>query len=167
MTIIEILRQEFLRRLKLEGYSRITKCIAELSEDEVWYQHNKNSNSMGNLVLHLSGNVRQYVIAGIGQTKDVRNRDEEFKLSSRMDKAKLIKHIETTVNEAVAVVNELSQEQLTETRKVQGFDETVLSIIVHVIEHFSYHVGQITYFTKYIKDLDTGYYAGLDLNVTS
>lgn len=166
MEIIDIVKDEFIRRMNIEGLSRIEKCLNQLTDEELWHKQNSNTNSVGNLVLHLSGNVRQYIISGVGQEKDIRERDKEFLSGSRITKEALINQIKATISESINVVNKLTQQHLTEDRRVQGFDENVLSIIIHVIEHFSYHVGQITYFTKYLKDIDTGYYAGLDLNIT-
>ncbi len=165
--IKEIIAEEFQRRIIEEGLDRIKKCCNILDDNELWYRHNPNTNSVGNLILHLTGNVRQYILAGIDRQDDIRTRDEEFDPNNRKPKDEIIEQLNGVIIRSNAVVKNLSQEQLSEERKVQGFDESVLSIIIHVIEHFSYHVGQITFFTKYIKDIDTGYYAGLDLNATS
>ena len=164
MNIIDIVREEFHKRMIEEGLSRIEKCVQKLSDDELWRKPNSNSNSMGNLILHLSGNVRQYIISGIGCSKDIRERDQEFDSNSRMAREELMQTLRQTLNEANAVVCQLSQEQLLDEKEAQGMSHTSLSIIVHVIEHFSYHVGQITYYTKFLKDVDMAYYAGMDLN---
>lgn len=165
--IILNLKKEFHRRLIEEGLSRIEKCFALLSEEQIWHQENKNSNSMGNIVLHLCGNVRQYVVSGLGGQKDVRERDKEFMLSSRITSSSLLEKIKQTVEEANAVVQNLEDHIFESDILVQGFRENGTSTLVHVIEHFSYHVGQITYYTKFVTDKDTAYYGGLDLNVTS
>jgi len=164
--MIDTVKKEFKRRIIDEGLSRTVKCVGELSDEQLWYKHNSNTNSIGNIILHLCGNVRQYIQTGIGKQEDIRNRPLEFLLSSRVDRKILIGKILDVVNEANAVIQNLTESELNEDREVQGFDENVLSIIIHVIEHFSYHVGQITFFTKFVNDLDTGYYAGLDLDVT-
>jgi len=164
--MIEIIKKEYHRRIIEEGFHRIEKCVSLLSEDEIWYRPNENSNSVGNLIMHLSGNVKQYVVSGIGRQPDDRERDKEFDIDNRKEKNVIIGELRKVVFESNGVIDKLTAAQLTEDRKVQGFDESVLSIIIHVIEHYSYHVGQITYFTKARKDIDTGYYAGLDLNIT-
>ena len=164
--MVDIIKKEFHRRMIEEGLARIIKCIGELSDEQLWYKHNANTNSIGNIVLHLCGNVKQYIIAGLGETEDDRQRSLEFLLSSKIDRQSLIQKIEQVVTDANSVVQNLNTDVLSKPRRVQGFDESVLSIIIHVIEHFSYHVGQITFFTKYINDVDTAYYAGLDLDVT-
>ncbi len=164
--MIEIIKKEYHRRIIEEGYQRIIQCADLLSEEDLWYRANQNTNSIANLIMHLSGNVRQYIISGIGHAEDNRQRDLEFDFNNRKDRIIIINELKETVEQSNVIVSNLSMDQLTESRKVQGFDETVLSIIIHVVEHFSYHVGQITYFTKAHKDIDTGYYAGLDLNIT-
>jgi len=163
--VLSILKEEFNRRLKLESLSRIEKCISHLTSEEIWRKNNENTNSIGNLILHLQGNVEQYISSGIGGEKDVRQRNKEFDSIEKIDKETLVKRLRQTVELADEIVSKLQFDDLAEKKQVQGFEESVLSIIIHVIEHFSYHTGQITYYTKYIKNIDTGYYAGLDLDV--
>jgi uncharacterized damage-inducible protein DinB len=164
--ILEIIKKEYERRIIEEGYHRIVSCCNKLTDDELWQTANQNTNSVANLIMHLTGNVRQYIIAGIGIEKDMRQRDLEFDNDNRRERQTIINELSEVIQKSSEIVQQLSLDQLTENRKVQGFDETVLSIIIHVIEHFSYHVGQITFYTKSIKDIDTGYYSGIDLNVT-
>jgi len=166
MDMVDIIKSEFERRLVEEGLFRILKCIDLLTDDQLWYRHNPNTNSVGNIVLHLCGNVTQYIHTGIAQKEDSRNRPLEFLATSKIDRKELAVKIQSVVKEANSLIQNIKESQLSEDRQVQGFDENVLSIIIHVIEHFSYHVGQITFFTKYINNIDTGYYAGLDLDVT-
>ena len=166
MDIIDIIQKEFHLRLYEEGFTRIEKCLTRLDEKEVWLKPNANSNSVGNLILHLEGNIRQYILSGIKGDKDTRTRDLEFSTVSE-DIHKAMDRLRNTILDCNACVTKLKIEVLTETRSVQGFDLTVLSIIIHVIEHFSYHVGQITFFTKMKKNVDTGYYEGMDLNLKS
>lgn len=165
--VLQIVQEEFERRLLEESFSRIKKCSLELSEEEFWRKPNRNSNSVGNLVLHLTGNIKQYINTGIGGEEDIRQRDEEFDEANKVKKDIAVSRLKEVLLSAKTIVDKLSMEVLSEQRKVQGFEESVLSIIIHVIEHMSYHVGQITYYTKLIKDIDTRYYAGLDLNSKS
>lgn len=164
--MIDIVKNEFRRRLIEEGLSRIEKCLSYFTEDEIWERDNENTNSIGNIVLHLTGNVRQYIQAGVGLQKDSRQRDSEFDIENKHSKEVILEKLKNVLVESSNTISQLSISDLTQTRKVQGFDETVLSIIIHVIEHFSYHVGQITFYTKSKKNIDTAYYAGLDLNIT-
>jgi len=164
--LLSIIQNEYHRRMIEEGLARITYCLSELSEEEIWYRNNANCNSIGNIIMHLEGNVRQYILAGIGVHKDTRTRDMEFDNKNRLNYKALLEKLSNTLHDSYEIIKNLSIENLTENRKVQGFNETVLSIIIHVIEHFSYHVGQITFYTKSTKDIDTKYYDGLDLNAS-
>ena len=151
-------------RLFEEGIPRIKKCLAQLSEEEIWHRPNDNLVSIGNLVLHLSGNVRQWIVSGLGGRKDIRVRDVEFETTKSISNEKLLGDLEKVMAEVEEVLNEISPEDLLKSRKVQGiFEETGLSILVHVVEHFSYHVGQISRDTKRIRNMDLKYYGGMDL----
>jgi len=157
------LRQEVKRRLITESIPRIRQCLHELSEADVWYRPNQNSNSVGNLVLHLCGNVRQWLVAGLSRTPDIRKRDLEFSERGPLPTPHLLKQLDVLEEEIQHTLDQLQPEDLERDYEIQGFQENGISILVHVVEHFSYHVGQITYFTKARKDIDTGYYADHDL----
>ncbi len=163
MAIETLLIEEVKRRLFEEGIPRIQKCLHELSEEEVWQRPNEQSNSVGNLILHLCGNVRQWIIAGLGHTTDVRQRQTEFDERGPISKAILLEKLAILETDVRATLINISAEDLVKYHKVQAFEETGVSILVHVTEHFSYHVGQITYFVKAIKNMDLGYYADMDL----
>lgn len=165
--LTNLLIAETKRRLFDEGMERIKICLAALSEAEVWQRPNENSNSMGNLVLHLAGNVRQWVVAGLGGAADIRERQQEFDERGPIAKAALIKTLEESMALVETTLDRVKPIDLVNVHKVQGFDESGVSILVHVTEHFSYHVGQMTYFVKAIKDMDVGYYKDLDLEVKS
>jgi len=156
--ILSEIQSEFERRLYTEGYARIVQCLSYLSEEEVWTRPNEQTASIGNLILHLSGNVRQWICAGLGQKEDVRKRDTEFSTETGVSKAELMETIKRTIIDAQDVVEKLGVEDLAKIYKVQVYEESGLSIIVHVIEHFSYHIGQITYAVKSRKNIDTKYY---------
>lgn len=163
--ILEIIKAEYQQRVITESLSRITQCLDSLSYQELWHRENKNTNATGNIILHLSGNITQYIIAGVGETEDVRLRDEEFSVKRSETKEELKSIIADTLNTSNKVVQSLPCERFLEEVTIQGFQHTRLSAILHVIEHLSYHVGQITYYTKFIKNIDTAYYGGMDLDV--
>jgi uncharacterized damage-inducible protein DinB len=167
MNLVEALQKEFDRRIFEESYSRIENCLGRLTEKQIWHQLNESSNSIGNLVLHLMGNVRQYICSGIGGYKDERHRDVEFKSSSKCTKDELMDKMEILQSDVTKVIEELDEAKLLKVYKVQGFEELGMSIVIHVIEHFSYHVGQIAVQTKLLRNEDLGFYAGLDLNKRS
>jgi len=152
------LQSEFERRLYTEGYDRIVKCLGYLSEEEVWTRPNEQTVSIGNLILHLSGNVRQWICTGLGKQEDIRKRDSEFSTEGGVSKVALMENIKRTIIDAQEVIEKMSAEDLVKTYEVQIYEESGLSIIVHVIEHFSYHIGQITYAVKSLKNIDTEYY---------
>ncbi|MEZ4935890.1 MAG: DinB family protein [Saprospiraceae bacterium] len=161
--INQLLIQEVRRRLMAEGVVRIKQCLSELTPKEVWLRPNANSNSVGNLVLHLCGNVRQWIVSGLGGLPDTRQRATEFNETGPLPSAELLSRLDAVMREVDDVLNRLKPEDLTKPIVVQGFEETGLSILVHVVEHFSYHVGQITYFVKWRKNIDTAYYGGIEL----
>ncbi|HVR83020.1 MAG TPA: DinB family protein [Planctomycetota bacterium] len=152
------------RRLYTESLPRIRKCLAALTIDEIWARPNPQTVSAGNLILHLSGNVRQYIIATLGGGRDVRERQAEFDATGPVPAKELIDLLEKTLAEAAEVLEEIDPGTLLETHRVQGFVESGLSILVHVVEHFSYHTGQIAYIVKSRKNVDLGFYRGIDLN---
>ena len=156
--MLKTIKSEFDRRVREEGLERIEKCLSLLSEEEAWRHPNENTVSIANLVLHLSGNVRQWICAGLGGESDVRKRDLEFSTTGGIPKSELVKIVRLAVQDAQQVISKTKVEELMELKDVQVYKENGLSILIHVIEHFSYHVGQITYATKSMKNLDTLYY---------
>lgn len=164
--MIELLKSEFTRRMQEESLSRIVQCIELLGDEGLWYSPNKNVNSVANLVLHLSGNITQYIHTTFGNQADQRNRDLEFSSSKTHSQEQLKKTIEESILKAVKFVQNSKAVDFEKYHDVQCFKETGVSILIHVIEHTSYHTGQITQMTKWIKNIDTGYYAGLELDKT-
>lgn len=156
--------RECRRRLFEESLPRVRRCLSYLDEAEVWLRPNENVPSVGNLVLHLCGNVRQWIGSGLGGAADGRDRAAEFSERGPIPKADLLARLEGVLAEADQVLDRLDPETLLQKRPVQAFEESGLSILVHVVEHFSYHTGQITTFIKTRKNVDLGYYAGIDLN---
>ena len=143
---------------------RIVTCLGQLSEYDVWVRPNESSNSVGNLILHLCGNITQYIISSIGHVPDDRERDTEFLTTGGFTKKELLDKLGATVLEAVRVINEASLEELLRVRSVQGYNYSGIGNIIHVTEHYSYHTGQIAFWTKLLKNKDLGFYANIDLN---
>jgi uncharacterized damage-inducible protein DinB len=148
-----------------ENTSRVEKCLIELSEEEIWLKPNKSTNSVANLMLHLCGNITQYIISSLGSAEDTRNRDVEFTIEGGYNKDELLNQLTTTIEQSIKVLKNLGDEELLEVRSVQGYDLSGTGIIIHVVEHYSYHTGQIALWTKLIKDKNLGFYAGIDLNI--
>jgi uncharacterized damage-inducible protein DinB len=164
-TLHQLLLNETRRRLFEEGVTRIEKCLNMLDEGQIWYRPNEQSNSIGNLVLHLCGNVRQWIVSGLGNAIDTRQRQQEFEEQGPLSTQILLERLHQVMNEVEKVLIELTPNDLLQTKTIQGFQETGLSVLVHVIEHFSYHVGQITYITKWLTNESTDYYADLNLEI--
>ena len=135
---------------------RIARCLHLLSQKQIWWRPNPSSNSVGNLVLHLNGNVRQWIIAGLGGAPDTRQRDREFQEPGPIPRRALLSRLRQTVGEACRVLARLSSEDLARKCSIQGFKVTGLAAVYHVTEHFSHHAGQIILATKLLrgKDLD-------------
>ena len=145
---------------------RLKNCLERLSKDQIWHKPNENTNSIANLVLHLQGNVRQYIIAGLGRQEDNRNRDLEFSTRNTHTTSDLLSGFNQTVDEACSVIKSLNTEELNTIYSIQGFKLSGIEVIIHVTEHLSYHMGQIALLTKLQTNQDLGFYAGLDLNIT-
>ena len=127
---------------------KIEECLHHLSDEDIWWRPNEASNSIANLLLHLCGNVRQWVIAGVGQKDFERHRQQEFDERSRLSKAELLARLRETVAEADEVIGRIGSESLLASRHIQFYDVTVLEAIYHVVEHFGMHTGQIIMMSK-------------------
>ena len=139
----------------LERYlPRIVRCLHSLSQKQIWWRPNAASNSVGNLTLHLCGNIRQWIVSGLGGAPDVRARDAEFAERGPVPRRVLIRRLQQTVREALAVLRRLPPDALTRHHVIQGFHVTGLSAVFNVAEHFSYHAGQIIYLTKLKRSRD-------------
>ena len=163
MEVHEQVKTESIRHLR-EGQDRLVKCMHLLGEDLVWHRPNANVVSVGNLVLHLCGNVGQWINSTLGKTTDDRDRDSEFTEQGALPIRELERRLQGTVDQAVLTIGSLTAKDITASWAVQGFTETGTGILMHVVEHFSYHTGQVTLHTKLLLDIDTGYYAGQDLS---
>ena len=160
----QIMVDQIEERLVQGGIHRIVSCVERLNEDQLNFRPNSNSNSINNQILHLDGNVRQWLISSILDIKDERDRDAEFDPENKQSKEELLGILNQLEVDVKKTYKTILTRDLTERKEVQCYTESLLSIIVHVIEHFNYHHGQITYITKMLLDIDTGYYAGQDLN---
>ncbi|TDB66867.1 DinB family protein [Arundinibacter roseus] len=156
--------KESIHRMQLNT-PRIEACLGRLTEEEVWQRPNNASNSMGNLLLHLCGNIRQYIISGLGRQPDSRTRDAEFSATGGLLKQELLQRLKDTVQEAEEVIRSANETALLTTIQVQGYELTGIGIIIHVVEHYSYHTGQIAFWTKQLRNEDLGFYAGVNLNI--
>lgn len=137
---------------------KIERCLEQLNDDQIWWRPNAESNSIGNLVLHLCGNARQWIVCGLGFEPDNRNRDAEFARRDPVPRAELLTLLRTTLTDVESTLRQLDPTTLLETRKIQGSDVDVLEAIFHVTEHFSMHTGQIIMLTKMLTQQDLKFY---------
>ena len=143
----------------LQLCGRIETCVAKLTPEQIWARGTDNENAVGNLVLHLAGNVRQWILCGVGGQEDRRDRDSEFDARSGEN---AVSRLRATVDEAAALIAALPHEKLGEQKTIQKhYDVTVLGAIYHVVEHFSGHTGQIIFATKLLTGTDLGFYSYL------
>ena len=147
------LKDDFLPKLK--------HCLADLTEQDLWWRPNEQSNSVGNLILHLCGNMSQWILNSMGGRRFDRDRDAEFAERGKVPKAEIISRIESTVNEVAEVLERLPETGLLERFPVQVYSTSRLQAIYHVVEHFSYHLGQILYIYKLRTSKDPGFYRNL------
>lgn len=138
---------------------KIERCLEELSDEDIWWRPNERSNSIGNLILHIAGNIRQYLVSGVGGVQDIRMRDEEFAARKVMTKDDLGRMLRDNLDEVDRVLEELEPERLSRSITVQGREITVLDAVYHAVEHFSMHAGQIIYAAKQRKDIDLSFYS--------
>ena len=139
-------------------FPKIRKCLEQLTEPDIWWRAHEANNSVGNLVLHLAGNVRQWIISGLGGAEDMRQRRLEFAERGPLPKAELLAKLEQTLGEADIVLARFPVAELALERTIQGFRRTGLQVILHVVEHFSFHTGQIIYITKLRLGVDLKFY---------
>lgn len=142
------------RLLAKEHLSHIVDCLKQLSEEEIWWRPNAASNSAGNLVLHLCGNVRQWIVANLGENPDLRDRDSEFAERGPLPRKILIARLQGTVQEASKVLARLPEATLSRKFIIQGLHVTGIQAVAHVVEHFAYHTGQIVFITKLKRGKD-------------
>ncbi len=140
---------------------RIETCLGKLTPEQLWARGSENENAVGNLVLHLCGNVRQWIVTGVGGAPDVRDRDAEFAARDGASAVELSVRLTATVEEAAAVIERVTAARLVERIVVQKYDVSVMEAIYHVVEHFSGHTGQIIFATKMLTSEDLGFYRHL------
>ena len=137
---------------------KIERCLEKLSDDQIWWRANEESNSIGNLILHLCGNARQWIVCGVGSAPDARNRDAEFEQRDVIPRDELVTLLRTTLSDVQTTLQSVDPSTLLEHRKIQGNDVDILEAVFHVTEHFSMHTGQIILLTKLLTATDLHFY---------
>jgi hypothetical protein len=152
-------------RAKLLGqyWPRLRSTVESLTDDQIWWRPNDACNSIGNLLLHLNGNVGQWIVASFNRTEDARNRPSEFNERARIPGRELLAKLTATLDQAGAVLNRLTPEDLAATYEIQGYESiTGLAAVYQVVEHFGMHYGQILYIAKSLRGKDLGFYSELN-----
>ena len=146
------------RYLTEDYLPKIRAALVSLTDDDIWWRPNAASNSIGNLLLHLAGNVRQWIVAGVGGAADRRDRAAEFAASGTVTKDQALVTLDSAVADAAVVLSALPPSRLPASVRIQGRDTTNFAAIYHVIEHFSTHTGQILWIAKARTGRDLGFY---------
>ena len=128
--------------------AKLRTTVNALPPDKLWWRPNEDSNSVGNLLLHLNGNLRQWIVAGVGGEAFERHRATEFAAREGQPASDLLAALERTLADIDRILSGLTAERLAERCAIQGRDLTVLDAVFHVTEHFAYHLGQIILVSK-------------------
>lgn len=149
-------------KLLNQYWPRLRTCVESLTDEQIWWRPNEATNSVGNLLLHLQGNVQQWLVAPFERVEDTRDRPAEFDQRNAIRGRVLLERLDATLNRAAAVLSRLSEQDLQAIYQIQGYTVTGLHAVYQVVEHFGLHYGQITYITKSLRDQDLGFYRHLD-----
>ncbi|MGB9077322.1 MAG: DUF1572 family protein [Terracidiphilus sp.] len=150
-------------KLLHQYWPRLRGCVEALTDEQIWWRPNSACNSVGNLLLHLSGNVGQWLVASFNKADDTRNRPAEFNERRRIPSKQLLERLDETMQESAKVLALLTPEDLAATYQIQGYTVTGLDAVYQVVEHFGLHYGQILYITKQLRGQDLGFYRELNL----
>ncbi|MGA8672622.1 MAG: DUF1572 family protein [Terracidiphilus sp.] len=155
---------EFSRNKLLNQYwPRLRSSVEPLTDEQVWWRPNPACNSVGNLLLHLNGNVRQWLIASFSGLEDGRNRPAEFNERRRIAGKLLVQQLDATMQEAATVLDRLTARDLAATYQIQGYTVRGLDAVYQVVEHFGMHYGQVLYINKTLRGEDLGFHRELNL----
>jgi hypothetical protein len=143
-------------------WPRLRNCVEPLTDEQVWWRPNGASNSIGNLMLHLDGNVRQWLVDSFNKKEDRRDRPAEFAAAGNVACSALLEKLGDTITESAIVLDRLTEADLIAPYEIQGYHLHGLDAVYQVVEHFGLHYGQIAYITKTITDKDLGFYKELN-----
>ena len=147
MDAADALKKEISDRMRL-FLRNAERCLAQLDDEKVWYRAHSQENAVGNLVLHLVGNLRQWILGGVGGQPDTRDRPAEFKASMGRSRDELAGMLHDTVEECCRVIEALPTTRITEAKRIQDTDTTIAYALVMAVSHLGVHVGQIQFITK-------------------
>ncbi|MGC6479699.1 MAG: DinB family protein [Flavobacteriaceae bacterium] len=138
-------------------------CLRHIDDQQLWERPNQHSNSVGNQLLHIRGNMMQYIWTTLGGNPDIRQRNQEFE-ASKGTRSDLWQALEESLDQCMAVIEASTADQLLKVYPVQAFQLSGIGLIIHAVEHLSYHTGQVAFWVKSRTDKPLGFYEGVDLN---
>lgn len=141
--------------------SRIEVCLGKLTDEQIWARGGENENAVGNLVIHLTGNLRQWILAGLGGETFARDRDGEFDARSGAPAPELMARLRAALDKSTRLISSLDEEKLTAMYEIQRYPVSGVQCVLHVVEHFAMHTGQIIFVTKMLTGEDLGFYRHL------
>jgi uncharacterized damage-inducible protein DinB len=145
-----------------EYWPRLKEAVSPLTQDQLWWRPNEASNSIGNLLLHLNGNVGQWLVASFNKNEDNRDRPAEFAAQGGLTAGELLERLGSTLDAAGKVLGRLTVDELLDSYEIQGYRVRGLDAVNHVVEHFGMHYGQIVYITKSLIAKDLGFFKELN-----
>lgn len=161
-TMTELFLEFSRNKLMTQYWPRLKACVESLTDEQVWWRPNASSNSIGNLMLHVNGNMRQWAVAAFNKVDDRRDRPAEFAAKGGASRAELLAMLGATVSEVETTLQRLTEADLTAPYEIQGYNVHGLDAVYQMVEHFGMHYGQIAYITKMLKDEDLGFYKELN-----
>ena len=141
-----------------QDLAQVLRCARLLTLNELWHRSNDHCNSVGSLLLHLTGNVRQWILAGIGGESFERDRPAEFGQRVALPAEPILAELERVACAAIDMIEQLDPAGLARRCSIQGYDVSALQAVFHVAEHFSFHTGQIVHMTKVLRSVDLSLY---------
>lgn len=147
-----------------ESLRMIKIAMDSVDDAHLWKAPFPKGMTLGNQLLHCCGNMTQYIIAGLGNTVDNRERENEFEVYIDRTLNDLLKNLEATVATSIETIEKAPNTSYTHHRHIQGFYLSGMGAVFHAVEHFSYHTGQIAFWIKQQTGKDLGFYAQHNLN---
>lgn len=162
--IIKEFQENAIFRLE-ENLRMVSLSFKKINNELIWKRPVPRGMSLGNQILHICGNMTQYIIASLGEQTDKRQRTKEFEMNSGFTAVELLQKLTNVVEQAKEVILNTSQKEFMKVRLVQGFKLSGIGVLLHAVEHFSYHTGQIAFWIKQETQEDLGFYKDIDLTI--
>ncbi|MBI3653442.1 MAG: DUF1572 family protein [Acidobacteria bacterium] len=131
---------------------QILSCVEELTDEQLWWRANETSNSVGNLLIHLSGSLRHFIVKTMGGSDYERNRPAEFAERRQLPKAEVVSMFAATIAEVTQVLEAFETKRLLEPTPEPAYNATMLNLLVNVAVHLATHAGQIVYVAKMLQE---------------